>query len=74
MRRRRPQPTLLRPVRPVGVFSMLEIKSNLVEAFFGDKIFALGTEIAAVDDGIDEGVGMGAQVTAGFDAADAFEA
>ena len=73
MRRSRPQSTLLRPVRPVGVFSMLEIKPDFIEAFFGDEIFALGTEVAAVDDGVDKGVGMGAQVAGGSNAPDSFE-
>ena len=53
---------------------MLEIKTDLVEALLGDEIFALGTEIAAVHDGVDEGVRVGAQVAAAFDTADAFEA
>lgn len=74
MRRRAPQPAFFRPVRPVGVFAVLEIEADLVEALFRDEVFALGAQVSSVDDGVDEFVWVGAQVSAGFDAADAFEA
>lgn len=74
MRRRTPESTFLRAVRTVGVFGVLEVKSDFVKALFGDEVFAFGAKVAAIDDGVNEGVRVGAQVSAGFDAADAFEA
>ena len=60
MRRRAPQATLLRAIRAIGVFGVFEVEADLVEALLGDEIFALGAEVAAVDDGVDEGVRVGA--------------
>lgn len=68
------KPAFLCTVRSVGVFGVLEIKPYFVEALFGDKVFAFGAEVAAIDNGVDQGVGVGAQVSAGFDTSDAFEA
>jgi len=53
---------------------MLQIIPNLIEAFLGDEIFALGAQVAAVDDGVDEGVWVRAESAAALDAADALEA
>ncbi len=74
MRRRAPQSTLLRPIRARGIFPMFQVIPDLVEALFGDEVFALGAEVAAVDEGVDEGVRVGAEGAAAFDAADALEA
>ena len=74
MRGRTPQPAFLRAVGAAGIGAVLEVVFYLVEALFGDEIFAFGAEVAAVDDGVDELVGVGTQVAAAFDAADAFEA
>jgi hypothetical protein len=68
------QSAFLCSVGSAGIGAVLEVVAYLVESFFGHKIFTFGTEIAAVDDGVDEIVWMGAEVTAGFYAADAFEA
>lgn len=65
---------LFRSVGSAGVGAVFEIIAYLVETFFGHKVFAFRTEIAAVNDGVDEVVWMGAKVAAGFYAADAFEA
>lgn len=64
----------LRSVGSAGVGAVLEIIAYLVETFFGNKVFAFWAEIAAVDDGVDKVVWMRAEVSAGFYAADAFEA
>ena len=53
---------------------MFEVEADFVEALFGDEVFAVGAEVAAVDDGVNEVVGVGAEGAAAFDAADAFEA
>lgn len=74
MRRRTSQAALLSAVGAVGIFAVLEVEADLVEALFRDKVFTLGAKVAAVDDGIDEVVRVGPQVAAGFDAPDAFEA
>lgn len=62
------------PVGSAGIGAMFEVVAYFVETFFRHKVFAFGTEIAAVDDGVDEVVWMGAEVAAGFYTADAFEA
>lgn len=74
MRRRAPQPAFLRAVRTSGIFAVFEIIPDFIEALFGDEVFAFGAEVAAVDEGVDEGVRVGAEGAAAFDAADAFEA
>ena len=74
VRRGAAEAAFLRAVRPRGVFAVFEVEADFVEAFFGDKVFAVGAEVAAVDDGVDEVVGVGAQRAAAFDPADAFEA
>ena len=74
MRRRAPKSALLRTISPVGVFCMLEIEPDFVEALLGDEIFTFRAKIPAVDDGVDEGVRVGAQIAAGLDAANTFEA
>lgn len=56
------------------VFAVFEVEADFVEALFGDKVFAVRAQVAAIDDGVDEVVGVGAQSPAAFDAADAFEA
>lgn len=56
------------------VFAVFEVEADFIEALFGDEVFAVGTEVAAIDNGVDEIVGVGAQGAAAFDAADAFEA
>lgn len=53
---------------------MLQIIAYLIKAFFTHKVFAFGTQVAAVDDGVDEGVWVRAESAAAFDAADALEA
>ena len=68
------QAALLGAVGAVGVLAMLEVEANLVEALLGDEVFALGAQVAAVDDGVDELVRVRAQVAAAFDAPDPFEA
>ena len=74
MRGGAPQTTLFRAVGAARVGAVFEVVADLVEAFFRDEVFTFGTEVAAVDDGVDEVVGVGAEVAAVFDAADAFEA
>lgn len=60
MRGRAAQSAFLRAIGPVGVFGVLEVESDLVKALFRDKVFAFGAEVAAVDYGVDESVGVGA--------------
>ena len=74
MRRCTPQTALFGAVCSVGVFSVFEVEADLVEALFGDKVFALRTEITAVDDGINKLVRVGSEVAAAFHAANAFKA
>ena len=74
VRRRAPQATLFCAIRAVGVFGVLEVKPDFVEALLGYEVLAFRAQVAAVDDGVNEGVRVGAQVAAGFDAADALEA
>jgi len=68
------QAALLGAVGAVGVLAVLEVEADLVEALLGDEVFALGAQVAAVDDGVDELVRVRAQVAAAFDAPDPFEA
>lgn len=60
VRRRASKPAFLCSVRAVGVFGVLEVESDFVKALFGDEVFAFRAEVAAIDDGVDEGVGVGA--------------
>jgi hypothetical protein len=60
MRGRAAQSTFLRAISPVGVFGVLEVESDFVKALLRDEVFAFGAEVAAIDDGVDEGVGVGA--------------
>jgi len=53
---------------------VFQVIPNLIEALFGDEVFTFRAEVAAVDEGVDEGVGVGAEGAAAFDAADALEA
>ena len=53
------EPRLLRAVGAVGVFGVFEVEANLVEAFLGDEVLAFWSEVAAIDEGIDEGVRVG---------------
>lgn len=66
--------TLLGSVGSAGICAILQIEANLVEALFGDEVFAFWTEVAAVDYGVYELVWMRSEVATGFDAADSFEA
>lgn len=54
VRGRATEPAFFRPVRPVRVLAVLEVEADLVEALFGYEVFALRTQVAAVDDGVDE--------------------
>ena len=53
---------------------MLEVEADFVEALLGDEIFAFGTEVTAINYGVNELAGVRAEIAAGLDAADAFEA
>ena len=57
-----------------GVLAVLEVVADLVEALLRDEVLAIRAQVAAVDEGVDEGVGVRAQGPAAGDAADAFEA
>ena len=61
-------------ISTIWVFSMLEVEAYLVETLFRDKVFAFGTKVTTVYNGINELVWMRAKITAGFDAANALEA
>lgn len=52
----------LRSVGSAGVGTMFEVVAYLIEAFFGDKVFAFWTKIAAVDDSVDQVVWVRAEV------------
>ena len=47
------QTTLFGSIGTIGIFAVFEVETNLVKALFRYKIIIL-TEIATVDDGIDE--------------------
>lgn len=53
---------------------MFEIVAYLIETLFADDILSVRTETTAVDDGFNEFVGGGTEVSARGDAANAFEA
>ena len=74
MRSSTAQTAFLCAVGAARVRAVLEVIFDLVEALFGDEIFAFGAEVAAVDNGVDKLVRVGAQITATLDATDAFEA
>ena len=61
-------------ISTIGVFAMFKVEANFVEAFFGDKVFALGAKVSTVDDCIDEFVRVRAEIAAAFNTSDAFEA
>ena len=73
VRRSAPQTAFLRPISAIRVLSVFEIESDLVEAFFRDKVFAFWTEVATINNSIYELVRMGAEISAAFDTSDALE-
>ncbi len=74
MRRRASQPAFFGAISTVGVFAELQIKLDLIEAFFTHEIFALWAEVAAIDDGINQLVRIALQVATAFDSSDSLEA
>ena len=49
-----PESALLRTVSSARISAVLEVISDLVESLFGHKVFALGAEVATVNDGVDQ--------------------
>lgn len=73
------QAGLFGAVGAVGVAAVLEVELDLVEALLADEVVcvttsAAGSQVAPVDDGVDEAVRVAAQAAAALDAADALEA
>ena len=63
----------LRTVGAVGILAMFEIETDLIKAFFAYEIFPVGTEVPAVDDRVDEFIGVRAQITTAFDTTNTFK-
>lgn len=51
---RRTKSRFLRTVGTVGIFPVLEIEADLIKAFLADKILTFWTEVAAIDDSVNE--------------------
>ncbi len=68
------QATLFGAIRAIGVFTVLEVEFDLVEALLGDKVFPVGTQISAVDDCIYQFVRIRFEIAAALDASNLLEA
>lgn len=53
---------------------MLKVEMDLVESFFANEVFAFGTKITTVYNGVNKLIGIRTEVAAGFDTAYTLEA
>lgn len=75
VRRRTAQTALLSAVCAVGVFAILEVVLDLVEALFAYQLFGFArSQIPSIDDGVDETVRVALEVSASLDSSNALEA
>src|ERR1700737_3579182 len=74
MRRCASQPAFFGAISTVGIFAELQIKLDLIEAFFTHEIFSLWAEIAAIDDGINQLIRVTLQVSTPLDSPNSLEA
>lgn len=67
------KPALLRPVGSVGVFAVFEVEANFIEALLGYEVVILA-QIATIDDGIDQLIGIGLEIATALDTPNSLEA
>lgn len=70
---RAPKSTLLGPIGSLGIFAVLEVVLDLIESLLADRLIILHSQVAPVDDGVDELIRIGFEVPTSLDTTDSLE-